>query len=167
MTQANTTRRSLLALAVAAGLGMASACTEQKLWQGPLPSATASTAATEQCPQDSLAQHAPVPVVVEKTYHQARKLLIAAGWQPLQSHSHNDVAQDPTFAYGNGETYWQLGYTEVESCAGTGLAPCAFLYQDIYGNKLRVVTQGEEDAEEQAKAVVVSARLLRETEDGF
>ena len=93
-----------------------------------------------------VARHAKIPQIYSLTYHKARKLLLASGWQPLQTKSHNQATDDPDIAYGNGQEFWGKGYIEIEACAGTGLAPCAFLFRDVYGNKLRVTTSGEEDS---------------------
>lgn len=91
-------------------------------------------------------KHAKLPFVHNLTYHKARPKLLKAGWQPFQTIHHNEGTRNPSIAYGNGEIYWKKGYWEVENCAGTGLAPCSFLFQDAYGNRLRVTTAGEEDA---------------------
>lgn len=90
-------------------------------------------------------KHAKLPYVLELTYHKARPRLLRAGWQPFRTIHHNEGTKNPDIAYGNGEIFWNKGYREVEACAGTGLAPCAFLFEDAYGNKLRVTTAGEED----------------------
>lgn len=89
-------------------------------------------------------KHARLPAVKELTYHRARKKLLAAGWQPLQTKSRNEADDDPDIAYGNGQLFWRRGYVEVEACSGTGVAACAFLFKDAYGNRLRVTTAGEE-----------------------
>ena len=87
-------------------------------------------------------KHAKVPNITNKTYHQARKLLISNNWQPLRTLSANSTESD--LGYGNAWGFWKKGYKEVESCAGTGLAPCVFNFKDVYGNKLKVYTEGEE-----------------------
>ncbi len=90
-------------------------------------------------------KHASVPVITDMTYHKARNRLLAKGWQPHQTKSFNTAADDPDIAYGNGKGFWSKGYVEVEACAGTGVAPCVFLFKDVYGTKLRIFTVGEED----------------------
>ncbi len=90
-------------------------------------------------------KNASLPLVLNLSYHKARPKLLRAGWQPFQTIHHNEGTRNPDIAYGNGDIYWKKGYWEVEACAGTGLAPCAFLFEDAYGNKLRVTTAGEED----------------------
>lgn len=100
------------------------------------------------------AKHAPVPEIKGLTYHSARQSILAAGWQPVQTHDGAD--DDPDTSSGNGEIFWKKGYVEIEACAGTGVAPCAFLFKDVHGNKLRVTTQGEETPEEKHYATVNS-----------
>lgn len=90
------------------------------------------------------AKHARLPLVLNLTYHKARPKLLARGWQPYQTIHHNSADTDPSTSSGNGQIYWRKGYWEIESCAGTGLAPCSFLFEDAYRNRLRVTTAGEE-----------------------
>ncbi|WP_432722671.1 hypothetical protein R0381_001539 [Jeongeupia wiesaeckerbachi] len=106
------------------------------------------------------AQHATLPAISKLTYHKARKALLSAGWQPLQTKSFKEAKADPDFEYGNGQQFWTKGYVEIESCAPTGLAPCAFLFKDEYGNRLRVTTAGEEYPEEKAYAQVTGAQFV-------
>ena len=107
-------------------------------------------------------KHAKLPVVAEITYHKARKMLLSAGWQPLQTKSFNDAKNDPDISSGNGAIFWEKGYVEVEGCAGSGVAPCAFLFKDAYGNKLRVTTAGEEYPKEKTFAKVTGAQFVCE-----
>jgi hypothetical protein len=93
-------------------------------------------------------KHASVPNITEKSYQQARKLLIQNKWQPLRTLSSNSTQED--LGYGNGWKFWKKGFKEVESCAGTGLAPCVFNFTDVYGNNLKVYTEGEESAQYKA-----------------
>lgn len=90
------------------------------------------------------AKHAKIPAIKESTYHKARKRLLAAGWQPVKTKSVNEARTDPDISYGNGPLFWRKGYVEIEACSGTGVAACAFLFRDVYGNRLRVTTEGEE-----------------------
>ncbi|HKY46246.1 MAG TPA: hypothetical protein VJM50_24350 [Pyrinomonadaceae bacterium] len=90
------------------------------------------------------AKHAKIPAITEYTYHKARKRLLAAGWQPVRTKSINDARTDPDILHGNGPLFWRKGYVEIEACSGTGVAACVFLFKDVYGNRLRVTTQGEE-----------------------
>ena len=98
-------------------------------------------------------KHVPVPNITDKSYHQARKLLLANQWQPLVTIPFNE-AEDTLMFSGNGWGFWSKGYLEVESCAGTGMAPCVFNFTDIYGNILKVHTAGEEIAEQKNYAGV-------------
>ena len=111
-------------------------------------------------PQCSPKQHASVPVITNMTYHKARKILLAKGWQPLQTKNFNTASDDPDIAYGNGKKFWAKGYVEVEACAGTGTAPCAFLFKDVYGTTLRLFTLGEEIPESKAFARVSGFRFI-------
>src|SRR5918998_6315888 len=105
-------------------------------------------------------RHARLPAIAELTYHKARKRLLAAGWQPLQTKSYNEADDDPDISYGNGRLFWRKGYVEVEACSGTGVAACAFLFRDAYGNRLRVVTAGEELPRQKAYARVNGFRFV-------
>ena len=107
-------------------------------------------------------RHASVPALTNLTYHKARKSLLAKGWQPLQTKPYNTAADDPDVSYGNGKVFWDRGYVEVEACAGTGVSPCAFLFSDVYGTKLRVTTVGEEDSASKAYATVSGFRFVCE-----
>ena len=107
-------------------------------------------------------KHARLPAITESTYPKARKRLLAAGWQPLQTKSFNEADTDPDISYGNGPLFWRRGYVEVELCSGTGVAACTFLFKDAYGNRLRVTTAGEELPKEKAYARVTGFRFVCE-----
>ena len=107
-------------------------------------------------------KHAKLPAITELTYHKARKMLLAAGWQPLRTRSYNEGDTDPDISSGNGPVFWKRGYVEVEVCSGTGVAACAFLFRDAYGNRLRVTTEGEELPKERAHAMVTGFRFVCE-----
>jgi len=106
--------------------------------------------------------HAKLPVITKMTYHKARKRLLAAGWQPLQTKHHNEADSDPDIHSGNGPDFWRRGYSELEACSGTGVAACAFLFEDAYGNCLRVTTAGEEFPREKIYARVTGFRFVCE-----
>lgn len=108
------------------------------------------------------AKHAKLPTIINLTYHTARKRLLTAGWQPLRTKSYNEADSDPDIAYGNGRSFWRRGYVEVEACSGTGMAPCAFLFEDAYGNRLRVTTEGEELLKHKAYARVTGFHFVCE-----
>ena len=105
-------------------------------------------------------RHAKLPLITELTYSRARKKLLTAGWQPLQTKSFNEAKEDPDINNGNGPLFWKRGYVELESCSGTGVAACAFLFKDAYGNHLRVTTAGEEIPKEKAYATVTGFRFV-------
>lgn len=89
-------------------------------------------------------KHARIPAIKESTYHKARKRLLAAGWRPVKTKSFNEQPKEPDISHGNGPLFLRKGYSEIEACSGTGVAACAFLFKDAYGNRLRVTTEGEE-----------------------
>lgn len=124
-----------------------------------IPAAFAAHAQQKPCAPKT---HAKLPVVTAMTYHAARKALLANGWQPLQTKSHNTTKVDPDIAYGNGKVFWSGGYVEVESCSGTGAAACAFLFKDAYGNRLRVTTAGMEEPKEKVFASVTGYQFTCE-----
>ena len=105
-------------------------------------------------------RHAKLPSITDLSYGKARKKLLAAGWEPLQTKSSNEAEQDPDIKYGNGLLFWRLGYVEVEACSGTGVAACSFLFRDIHANRLRVNTSGEELPKEKMYARVSGLRFL-------
>jgi hypothetical protein len=105
-------------------------------------------------------KHAKLPAITGLTYHAARKKLIAAGWQPLRTKSYNEAKSDPDIAYGMGRIFWRRGYVEVQACAGTGMAPCYFLFKDAYGNQLEVSTEGEELPKQKASARVTEYEFV-------
>jgi len=105
-------------------------------------------------------RHARLPVIAELSYSRARKKLLAAGWQPLQTKSFNEADADPDIKSGNGPLFWKRGYVELEACSGTGVAACAFLFKDAYGNHLRVTTAGEELPKEKAYARVTGSQFV-------
>jgi hypothetical protein len=106
------------------------------------------------------ARHAKIPAIKGFTYQRARKILLAAGWQPLQTKSSDKAETDPAISYGNGPLFWRSGYIELESCSGTGIAACAFLFKDKFGNRIRVTTEGEELPDEKVHAGVNSLRFV-------
>lgn len=71
-------------------------------------------------------------------YSQARQIILDAGWQG------NYKRWQDVFEYGQErDVYYNNGWREVASCAGTGTAPCRFEFNDIHGNLLVVITEGE------------------------
>jgi hypothetical protein len=74
----------------------------------------------------------------------------------------NEANTDPDIKYGNGPLFWRKGYVELEACSGTGVAACAFLFKDAYGNRLRVTTEGEEIPRLKSYARVSGVRFMCE-----
>jgi hypothetical protein len=71
-------------------------------------------------------------------FDKARTLLLDAGWQGIRNYP-------PPENFGMlGYVFYDLGFTEVVDCAGTGMAPCIFVYKNAKGKKLEVHTYGEE-----------------------
>ena len=103
-------------------------------------------------PRAPAAKHVPIPRIDGKTYDDARKLLVNAGWQPRMNHwTHADNFD---MQYGNGLYFWSKGYHEIRHASGTGLAFCSFGFEDVYAHKLVVVTAGEVVEEENFTAGV-------------
>lgn len=76
------------------------------------------------------------------TYHEARRNLLLNGWIPNEHHwLYGDSVNVQS---GNGPEFWEAGYTELDSCSGTGYAFCKFEFFDPSRRKLVVITQGEE-----------------------
>jgi hypothetical protein len=96
-----------------------------------------------QLPQPEGAIHAPIPAIHEMPYRRARELLIANGWQPLRQHW--SAASRPELQAGNGATFWEMGFNEIDAISPTGLAHCTFRFRDVYRKELVVVTAGEQD----------------------
>ncbi|MGZ5172245.1 MAG: hypothetical protein ACXWCY_32940 [Burkholderiales bacterium] len=103
-------------------------------------------------PQPVSAVHTPIPRLPGLIYDEARELLLNAGWQPRRQHW--TYASEPDVQFGNGKVFWERGYWEIIHASGTGLGHCSFGFQDVYGNKLTVVTAGEEDDEFHSHACV-------------
>jgi hypothetical protein len=78
-----------------------------------------------------------IPIVSLGTpYAQVRAALQKEGWTP--------VRQTPEPHDYMGAELRKRGWNEVEVCAGTGRAPCVFVWQNRQGKRLEVVTTGEE-----------------------
>jgi hypothetical protein len=93
------------------------------------------------CPRPTDFAHAPLPRLDGVLFATAREHLLRTGWQPVMSQW--SYADDPRIAYGNGPYFWRRGIREIKDACPTGLAYCTFLYEDIYGSRLKVVTAGE------------------------
>lgn len=108
--------------------------------QAPSGGGKAVEAAAPQQPAAGAA--ARIPPVTDLPYSSARAVLMRSGWTPISMGNpmHNDNVRG-----GNGPALIEKGYFEVRSCAGAGMAECAFAYRDETGRVLRVVTAGEGD----------------------
>lgn len=94
-------------------------------------------------PQPSMAVHSPIPHIAGLTYHDARRRLLEAGWQPRMRHwSHTNTLN---LQSGNGAEFWGRDYREIINAWPTGLAQCTFAFRDVYGNNLTIMTHGEEE----------------------
>jgi hypothetical protein len=133
-----------------------------RVWSAVLACVLACGAAAAQDRPCRPRRHAKLPSITEFTYHKARKRLLAAGWQPLQTKSFNEADTDPDISYGNGRLFWRRGYVEIEACSGTGVAACAFLFKDAYGNRLRVSSAGEELPRQKTYAKVTGFHFVCE-----
>jgi len=99
--------------------------------------------------------HLPIPQIYGLDYHQARRMLIEAGWQPLATwwpHQLPSLRID----VGNGLEFWKLGYHEIKSTCPTHFAFCRFEFRDVHQNTLAIITAGEEWPERGARAGVIS-----------
>ena len=83
------------------------------------------------------AQAQAIPVVGLGTpYGQVRAALQKEGWTPVRQ------TADPHDYMG--ADLRKRGWNEVQVCAGTGRAPCVFVWKNRQGKELEVVTTGEE-----------------------
>jgi hypothetical protein len=69
-------------------------------------------------------------------YSKARQLILNAGWK-----KHGLKEEEVDFAMK--DVYFKNGWTEVTACAGTGLSPCRYEFEDDNKNILVAITQGE------------------------
>lgn len=108
-------------------------------------------------PQPDSALHIPIPRIQGLAYEDARARLMEAGWQPFLNHwSYENEAK---ITHGNELYFWEKGFHEIETCSGTGLAHCTFVFRDMYETELVVVTAGEVIPELDATALVWSWRV--------
>src|SRR5687767_9593739 len=124
----------------------------KRIWLAVLIGGVATSITLAQDKSCRPAKHAKLPEITELTYRKARRKLLAARWRPLRTKSFNEADTDPDISGGNGLIFWRRGYVEVESCAATGYAACAFLFKDAFGNRLRVIAVGEELPKEKSYA---------------
>ena len=125
----------------------------------------AGEAPTHLFPQPISALHSSIPKIAGLPYVRARELLVNAGWQPFL-HSWT-FASDIAIKYGNGPGFWEMGFWEISQASPTGLAHCIFEFKDVYGNRLRVVTMGEELPDRGARASVTSWQFVDDVNDAM
>lgn len=94
------------------------------------------------------------------TYHEARPIIMGVGWEPLQTLQEGTEDYEQGAMSGNGTTFWNKGYHELQTCSGTGSAYCTFLFQNKNGSRLRIVTKGEEHEKYSSFAKVAGYRLM-------
>jgi hypothetical protein len=78
-----------------------------------------------------------LPIRKGMAYREARQLLIEQGWFPNPNVESNLRSLQVRKLY-------DLGYVEIEDCAGTGEAPCRFQFVNQKGEILFVVTAGRD-----------------------
>lgn len=93
------------------------------------------------------------------TYHEARKIIMSAGWEPLQTLQEGTHDYEADAMSGDGKIVWSKGYHELQSCTGGGPAYCAFLFQSEGGDRLRVVAKGEHWDNSSSSAKVAGCRF--------
>ncbi|MGE0045331.1 MAG: hypothetical protein AB7J28_12300 [Hyphomonadaceae bacterium] len=129
--------------------------------QAQAPGETATTTGAEAPGAPAEEAQAPNPAIPElngQSYDAARTALIDAGWAPAPAASQAEAAT------GNGPIFLARGYTEVESCSGTGVAACRFVFAAPNGARLIVMTRGEEAEDGAHHASVYSVFLESEAE---
>jgi hypothetical protein len=89
-----------------------------------------------------LAQEIPKTLKQGMPYAQARKILIQSGWQAVAWSPNRARFEIPARGRFGAMDYLinNLGYTEVESCSGTGMGFCRFSFTNAKSETLAVVT---------------------------
>jgi hypothetical protein len=106
------------------------------------PAETAATATPAENSSAGKLDEAVAALKQEMAYDEARRVLIDAGWQA--------VVRSPNREKFGSEEYIfdQLKFYEVESCSGTGMGFCRFLFRDIDNRQLVIVTANNEEGVE-------------------
>lgn len=94
-------------------------------------------------------------LLINMPYIEARKIIINEGWKPTTAERDNLDAkyQRPRF-------YYDMGFTEVSACSGTGMGYCLFEFENRKGEILRVITTGGDfTPEDKFPPVVISLGL--------
>lgn len=72
-------------------------------------------------------------------YSKARKLLINSGWQAVVNSPNREFFGSEEYIFNT------LKFYEVESCSGTGMGFCRFLFRDVKNRKLVIITANNEE----------------------
>ncbi len=75
--------------------------------------------------------------IIDVPYYEARKTIMNEGWIPAEAERTN-LDQE----YNQPHFYYDVGYTEVLACSGTGMGYCTFKFYNEKGKYLRVTTKG-------------------------
>lgn len=73
-----------------------------------------------------------LPLQEQMPYKEARQRLIQQGWQP------NLQGEPPNLRDQTVKALFDLGYTEIKDCSGTGEGPCLFEFVNPQGDRLSV-----------------------------
>lgn len=82
----------------------------------------------------SCAKQSGQTLLLNTPYHKARKTILENGWRPAK------IKRDEYGMYSVSH-FLDLGYTEVDSCSGTGKGYCRFVFQNDLGLFMEVTTQ--------------------------
>lgn len=88
----------------------------------------------------------PAAPPLNATYASLRRRLSGADWQPHVTRDADGVKADegkPLELSPLERDFWSHGMREIDICAATG-SPCSFSFSDRRGNRLTVITQGED-----------------------
>lgn len=103
-----------------------------------------TTSETVETPPSSADAALKVPDASDMPYDKARKIILEAGWKPLNQDEKEALAPGGVATSGSGKKLWAKGYHEVEACSGTGAGFCKFVFIGPTGQTLDVTTIGEE-----------------------
>ena len=78
-------------------------------------------------------------IIMNMNYHEARKIILQSGWKPA-----DDLRPYEEIGF-TADHFRDLGYTEVDDCAGDGLSACVFYFQNDKGEFLKIGTEGEDN----------------------
>ena len=80
-----------------------------------------------------------VPIKIGETLPSARAKLLKIGWKPVRTWS----KPADNLGWALVKDFFDAGFTEIQSCAGTGSNPCIFNYQSGRRACLKLFTEGE------------------------